>query len=162
MAEEQVQRRLAAISALDVVGYRRLMDQNESGTLAALKNRRRAVLQPLVAKDQGRVCKIAGDGALAELGSAVDAVRCAIDPQEEMAAANGGLPTERQIVLRVGISWATWWRAYDDVVNVAARPEGIAEPGGILVSGSAFDHIREQMIASFEDLGSRPQALRLQ
>ena len=149
MAEKQVQRRLAAILALDVVGYRRLMDQDESGTLAALKIRRRAVLQPLVAKYQGRVCKIAGDGALAEFGSAVDAVQCAIDPQgadgrRERRSADG---TSHHIVLRVGTSLGDDMVAggdlCGDVVNIAARLQGITELGDILVSGSAFDHIRE-------------------
>src|SRR5262245_28645487 len=101
MAEKRVQRRLAAILAADVVGYSRLMEQDESGTVAALKMRRKAVLEPLVAQYQGRIFKITGDGVLVEFGSAVNAVECAIMLQDGMAAANGDLQDDRRIVLRI-------------------------------------------------------------
>src|SRR5215510_670184 len=104
MAQERAQRRLAAILAADVVGYSRLMEQDEVDTLAALKTRRRTVLEPLVTKHGGRVFKIAGDGVLVEFASAVNAVQCAIELQQGMAAANGGVPNSRQIVLRIGIN----------------------------------------------------------
>ena len=95
MADERAQRRLAAILAADVLGYSRLMGADEEGTLAALKSRRKEVLEPVVARHRGRVFKIAGDGVLVEFASAVHAVQCAIDLQERMAAANGELPAAR-------------------------------------------------------------------
>ena len=103
MAEERVQRRLAAILAADVAGYSRLMEQDEAGTLAALKARRREIVSPLVAHHRGRIIKVMGDGVLIEFASAVDAVSCGIDMQKRFAEANTGLP-ERRIVLRVGIN----------------------------------------------------------
>src|SRR5678816_3152390 len=98
MAEEQAQRRLATILAADVVGFSRLMEVDEAGTLAALKKRRREVLGPLVAKHQGRVFKVAGDGVLVEFASAVNAMQCAVDLQQAMAAANVEQPEERHII----------------------------------------------------------------
>jgi adenylate cyclase len=102
MAEERAQRRLAAILAADVVGYSRLMEQDEAGTLAALAGRRKAILEPLFAKYRGRVVRIMGDGTLAEFASAVDAVQCAVDIQKAMKEVNATLPEDRAIVLRVG------------------------------------------------------------
>jgi class 3 adenylate cyclase len=104
MAEERVQRRLAAILAADVVGYSRLIEQDEAGTHAALKGRRKEVLEPVVARYQGRIFKVTGDGALMEFSSAIDAVQCAIELQEQMAAANAPLPEGRRIVLRIGVN----------------------------------------------------------
>ena len=159
MAEKPVQRRLAAILAADVVGYSRLMEQDEAGTLALLKSRRRAVLEPLVAQHQGRVFKFTGDGVLVEFGSAVNAVQCAVDLQERMAAANSGQPDEAPIVLRIGVNLGDVMvegsDLYGDGMNIAARLEGVAEPGGILVSGTAFDYVRNKVKVSFEDLGER-------
>ena len=159
MAEKHVQRRLAAILAADVVGYSRLMEQDETGTLSALKARRRQVLEPLVSRHQGRVFKFTGDGVLAEFGSAVNAVQCAIDLQDGMAAANNDSSGQRHIVLRIGVSLGDVMvdgrDLYGDGVNIAARLEGIAEPGGILLSGTAYDHVRNKVTAAFEDLGPR-------
>src|SRR6266567_2399647 len=104
MGEEQVQRRLAAILAADVVGYSRLMEQDEAGTLAALKARRKEVLAPLVARHRGRIFKVTGDGVLVEFASAVNAVQCAFDLQHSMASANAGDSVERHIVLRIGVN----------------------------------------------------------
>ena len=104
MAEERAQRRLAAVLAADVVGYSRLMEEDESGTLAALKARRKQVLEPLVTRHHGRLFKVAGDGALIEFGSAVNAVECAVELQRGMAEANSGVPENRHIVLRIGIN----------------------------------------------------------
>ena len=104
MAEERIQRRLAAILAADVVGYSRLMERNEASTLAALKVRRKDVLEPVVARHGGRIFKVTGDGALIEFASAVNAVQCAVELQGEMAAANAGLPDDRCIALRIGIN----------------------------------------------------------
>src|SRR5262245_58247375 len=104
MAEQSAQRRLAAILAADVVGYSRLMEQDEAGTLAALKARRKSLLEPLVGKYRGRIFKLTGDGVLVEFGSAVNAVECAIDLQQGMAYANSDVPSGRHIVLRIGIN----------------------------------------------------------
>ena len=156
---ERPKRRLAVILAADVVGYSRLMEQDEAGTLATLKARRREVLEPLVARHRGRIFKIAGDSALAEFGSAVGAVQCAIDLQREMASANDALSDERSIVLRIGVNLGDviveGSDLYGDGVNIAARLEGMAEPGGILVSGTAYDHVRNKVSTGFDDLGVR-------
>ncbi len=159
MAEERVQRRLAAILAADVVGYSRLMEQDESGTLIALKARRKEVLEPLVARHQGRIFKVTGDGVLIEFGSAVDAVQCAVKLQDGMAVENGDLPEARRIVLRIGVNLCDVMieggDRYGDGVNIAARLEQLAEPGGILVSGTTYDHARNKVEAGFEDLGTQ-------
>jgi len=159
MSEQAPRRRLAAILAADVVGYSRLMEQDEAGTLAALKERRKEVLEPLVGRHRGRVFKTAGDSVLIEFGSAVNAVQCAIDLQEGMAAANGDLPPDRRIVLRIGVNlgdvMVEGGDLYGDGVNIAARLEGIAEPGGILISGSAYDQVKGKVDAGFDDLGSQ-------
>jgi class 3 adenylate cyclase len=159
MAQEHVQRRLAAILAADVVGYSALMERDESATLAALKGRRKDVLEPLVAKRHGRVFKITGDGVLVEFASAVNAVQCAVELQRGMAAANAGQPGGRHIVLRTGVNLGDVMvegsDLYGDGVNIAARLEGIAEPGSVLVSGSVFDYVRNKVDAGFEALGAR-------
>jgi adenylate cyclase len=162
MAEERVQRRLAAILAADVVGYSRLMEQDESGTLASLKARRKEVLEPLVARHQGRVFKVTGDGVLIDFGSAVNAVQCAIELQQGMAAANSNLPETRRIVWRIGVNLGDVIMEgsdlYGDGINIAARLESIAEPGGIAVSGTAFDQVKNKIDVVLEDLG--PQTLK--
>ncbi|HEX6102471.1 MAG TPA: adenylate/guanylate cyclase domain-containing protein, partial [Alphaproteobacteria bacterium] len=116
------------------------MEEDEAGTLAALKERRTTLVQPLVSKHDGRMVKIMGDGALIEFGSAVNAVRCAIEVQEQMGAANADLAAERRIVLRMGVNLGDvvveGGDIYGDGVNLAARLEGLAEPGDILISGS--------------------------
>src|SRR5215475_10418683 len=159
MAEEHAQRRLAAILAADVVGYSRLMEHDEVGMLARLKARRKEVLEPLVVKHQGRIFKVTGDGVLIEFASAVNAVQCAVDLQHDMAAANRDQPEERQTVLRIGVKLGDVMvegsDLYGDGVNIAARLESTAEPGGILVSGTAYDHIRNKMKVGFDDLGSQ-------
>ena len=158
MSGQAPRRRLAAILAADVVGYSRLMQADETGTLAALKSRRAEILQPLVAKYHGRVVKFMGDGVLVEFASAVDAVECAVALQRGMAEVNRGLADDRHIVLRVGINlgdvMVEGGDLYGDGVNIAARLEGIAEPGTILVSGSAYDQVKNKIDTSFEDIGS--------
>jgi adenylate cyclase len=104
MAEKRTQHRLAAILAADVVGYSRLMEHDEAGTLAALKARRNDVLAPVVAQHNGRVVKVMGDGVLVEFGSAVDAVQCAVELQKGFAGANQGLPEAQHIILRIGVN----------------------------------------------------------
>src|SRR4029453_11168277 len=153
MVEERTQRRLAAILAADVVGFSRLMGADESGTMAALKVRRKDVLDPLVAKYHGRIFKTTGDGVLIEFASAVNAVQCAVELQQGMAVANSGKPEDRHIVLRIGVNLGDVMvegsDLYGDGVNIAARLESIANPGGILVSGTAYDHLKNKIKTSF-------------
>jgi TolB-like protein len=159
MAEERTHRRLAAILAADVVGYSRLMEADEVATLAALKARRRGVLDPLVAKHQGRIFKTTGDGVLVEFASAVNAVQCAVDLQRSMTEANTEQPDDRQIVLRIGINLGDvvveGSDLYGDGINIAARLESIAEPGCILISSTAHDHVGTKIKVAFEDLGAQ-------
>ena len=162
MVEQRVQRRLAAILAADVVGYSRLMEVDEAATLTALKRRRRDLLDPLVARHQGRIFKVTGDGVLVEFGSAVNALQCAVDLQQAMAAANGDQANDRHIVLRIGVNLGDVMvegsDLYGDGINIAARLEAISEPGGIVVSGTAYDHIKSKVKVGFDDLGA--QALK--
>ncbi|RWO61670.1 adenylate/guanylate cyclase domain-containing protein [Mesorhizobium sp.] len=159
MTDERIQRRLAAVMAADVVGYSRLMETDEAGTLAALKSRRKQVLQPLVARHHGRVFKVTGDGVMVEFASAVNALQCAIDVQHAMAAANAALPEKLRIVLRIGVNLGDVMvegsDLYGDGVNIAARLETTAEPGGILISGTIYDHVRNKIEVGFEDLGAQ-------
>jgi adenylate cyclase len=154
-----VERRLAAILAADVVGYSRMMEADEVATLAALKARWRQVLEPLVARHQGRVFKFAGDGVLAEFASAVNAVRCAVELQRDMAAADADEPADRRIVLRIGVNLGDVMVEGDDLygdgVNIAARLEQIAEPGGIMISGAAYDQVKNKLDEGFDDAGAR-------
>jgi adenylate cyclase len=159
MTEEPVRRRLAAVLAADVVGYSRLMGQDEAGTMSMLKARRKGVLEPIVDRHQGRIFKVTGDGVLVEFGSAVNAVQCAVELQHGMAAANGDLPEARQIVLRIGVNLGDVMvegsDLYGDGVNISARLEGLAEPGGVLISGTAFDYVKNKVNAGFQDLGTQ-------
>jgi TolB-like protein/class 3 adenylate cyclase/Tfp pilus assembly protein PilF len=159
MAEDRVQRRLAAILAADVVGYSRLMELDEVGTLAALKSRRKEIVQPLVARHQGRVFKVTGDGIMVEFGSAVNAVQCAIDLQQAMTDAARQQPEDRRIVLRIGINLGDVvverGDLYGDGVNIAARLETAADPGGIYISGTAYDQVRNKFETAFEELGEK-------
>src|SRR6266404_1445552 len=157
MTEERAKRRLAAILAADVVGYSRLMQLDEIGTLAALKNRRSEILQPIVSRHHGRIVKLMGDGVLIEFSSAVNAVECGVALQEAMAAANADTPEGRHIVLRVGINLGDvvveGGDLYGDGVNIAARLEALAEPGSIYLSQTVLSHVRGKVQVSFEDLG---------
>jgi adenylate cyclase len=160
--EVSLERRLCAILAADVVGYSRLMELDEAGTLAELKRRRKEILEPLVAEHRGRVVKVMGDGVLVEFGSAVHAVACAVALQERMADANRAAPDGPEIVLRIGVNLCDaiveGADLYGEGVNVAARLQALTEPGGILVSGTAYDHVRNKVEAAFEELG--PQNLK--
>src|SRR5262249_8900010 len=159
MAEERAQRRLAAILAADVVGYSRLMERDEVGTMAALADRRKAILEPLLTKYRGRVVRIMGDGTLAEFASAVDAVQCAVDIQKAMKEANATLPEDRAIVLRVGLNLGDVvvedGDLYGDGVNVAARLEAMADPGGICLSGAIHQQVYRLLPFAFRDLGDQ-------
>ena len=157
MVEERVQRRLAAILSADVVGYTRLMSDDEEGTLAALKSLRRELIDPRMAAYSGRVFKLMGDGMLAEFPSVVDALACAIDIQEAVAKRNVGIPNDRRIVFRVGINIGDVIVEGDDLygdgVNVAARLEQLAEPGGICVSSTVREHVEGKLDTRFADGG---------
>ena len=147
MSGEREQRHLAAILAADVVGYSRLMERDEAGTLAALKALRAEVFEPRTRAHGGRIFKIAGDGALCEFASAVDAVRAALEVQRALAERNAGLPEERRIALRIGIALgdviAEGSDLYGHGVNLAARIEGLAEPGGICVSTTVVEQLQQ-------------------
>jgi len=159
MAGERVQRRLTAILAADIAGYSRLMGVDEEGTLARLKAHRRALLDPKIAEHQGRVVKTTGDGLLAEFASVVDALRCAIEIQRSMLGCNADVPQEKRIEFRVGINVGDiiidGGDIYGDGVNVAARLEGLAEPGGICVSGRVQEDTRGKLDIAFEDIGEQ-------
>ena len=162
MATIRAHRRLAAILAADVVGYSRLMEQDETGTLASLKARWGKIVRPFIAEHHGRLVKLMGDGVLVEFGSAVDAVQCAIILQEQMAQANEGLPEAGRIFLRIGINLGDViieeGDLFGDGVNVAARLESLAEPGGICLSGSVYDQVKRKLPVDFAALG--PQMLK--
>ena len=157
MPEQAPQRRLAAILVADVVGYSRMMQVDEAGTLAALKSRRTEILQPLVSKHHGRIIKVMGDGVLVEFVSAVEAVNCAIALQEAMAVANEATEESRRVILRIGINlgdvMVEGGDLYGDGVNIAARLESLAEPGGIYVAGSIYDQVKGKLKMAFEDFG---------
>jgi len=159
MSEERVERRLAAILAADVVGYSRLMGENEESTLAALKTLRRELIDPKVKEHHGRIVKTTGDGALVEFASVVDAVRCAVEIQREMIDRNADVPTERRIAFRIGINLGDIiideGDIYGDGVNVAARLEALAEPGGICVSRVVRDQVRDKLDFAFDDRGEQ-------
>src|SRR6516162_7099617 len=152
-------RRLAAILAADVAGYSRLMGEDEEGTLAALKAIRRELADPRIKEHRGRIVKTTGDGLLIEFASVVDAVRCAVEVQREMAERNADVPPHRRIEFRMGINLGDIIKdgrdIHGDGVNVAARLEGLAEPGGICVSRVVRDQVRDKLAFSFEDMGER-------
>jgi TolB-like protein/class 3 adenylate cyclase/tetratricopeptide (TPR) repeat protein len=154
-----MKRRLAAVLMADVVGYGRLMEADEAGTLAALQQRRASILQPTVRAHGGRVVKIMGDGALIEFASVVEAVAGALELQRRMAEANEALPEPRRIVLRVGVNLGDvigeGGDIYGDGVNIAARLESLAEPGGVCVSANVCEEVRGKLAASFEDIGEQ-------
>src|SRR6516225_7511458 len=157
MAEARVERRLAAILAADVAGYSRLMGTDEVGTLAALKSHRREIVDPAIAAHKGRIVKTTGDGMLVEFASAVDAVTCAVAIQQKVADQTGEGP---RIQFRVGINIGDIIVDGDDIfgdgVNVAARVENECEPGGVCLSGSAFEQVRGKTGIAFDELGERP------
>src|SRR5271169_5477952 len=138
-------RRLAAIMAIDVVGYSRLMGEDEVGTARAVREHREAA-QPLVAGRSGRIVKTMGDGLLLEFPSVVSAVECAISIQRLMVERNAETPEAKRILYRIGVNLGDVLIEGDDIlgegVNIAARLEGICEPGGVLISGAAYDHVR--------------------
>ena len=151
-------RKLAAIMAVDVVGYSRLMGEDEAGTARVVREHRDAA-RPFVSERGGRIVKTMGDGLLLEFPSVVDAVECAAAIQRLMVERNAETPESKRIVYRVGVHLGDVLIDGDDIlgegVNIAARLEGICEPGGVLISGSAYEHVRGRVEASFADLGEQ-------
>jgi class 3 adenylate cyclase len=151
-------RRIAAILAADVAGYSRLVEADEEGTLGRLKVLRAEVVDPKIAQHRGRIVKTTGDGLLVEFASAVDAVRCAVVVQRRMAGA-AAEPPERRIQFRVGINVGDVLADGDDIlgdsVNIAARLEGIAEPGGVCLSAAAYEQIRGKLEIAVADMGEQ-------
>jgi adenylate cyclase len=162
MASDQVKRKLAAILAADIAGYSRLMGADEAGTLARLKEYRRELIDPRNKQYRGRVVKTTGDGILIEFPSIVDAISCSIEVQQGMRERNADIPPEKRIQFRIGINLGDviveGRDLYGDGVNIAARLEGLAEPGGICISHTVLNHARDKIAFEFEDLGE--QALK--
>jgi class 3 adenylate cyclase/pimeloyl-ACP methyl ester carboxylesterase len=162
MAEERVDRRLAAIFAADVAGYSRLMGRDEEGTHAALKSVRHSLFDPKIEQHRGRIVKSTGDGALAEFASAVDAVRCAIEIQRGMVSRNKDIPNDLRIEFRIGINIGDIIPdeadIYGDGVNIATRLEGLARPNGLCISSQVHDQVEGKIPFTFQPLG--PQSLK--
>ena len=154
-----MERKLIAILAADVAGYSRLMELDEAGTLAALKAHRQELIDPKIAEHHGRLFKLMGDGALVEFASVVDAVACAVAIQHGMAARNEEVPEDRRIVFRIGVHLGDVMVEGDDLygdgVNVAARLEGLAAPGGICISQQAYDQVETKLDLAYQDLGEQ-------
>jgi adenylate cyclase len=154
-----MERRLAAILAADVVGYSRLIREDEAGTLAALKAHREQLIAPKVAERKGRIVKLMGDGLLVEFPSAVEAVQCAVEIQHMIGDRNADVPEENRIAYRIGINIGDIVVEDDDIygdgVNVAARLEGLAEPSGICVARNVFDQVKDKLDLTIEHLGER-------
>jgi len=159
LASERIERRLTAILAADVAGYSRLMGADEEGTLAGLKAHRRALVDPKITEHRGRIVKTTGDGILVEFASVVDALRCAVDVQRGMVERNADVAQEKRIEFRLGLHQGDIIIDGDDIfgdgVNVAARLEGLAEPGGICMSGRVQEDARGKLDVAFEDAGEQ-------
>jgi adenylate cyclase len=158
MEAPPLERRLVAILAADVAGYSRLMGVDEEGTLATL-SAFRLVTDRLISEHGGRICGTAGDSILAAFGSALAAVQCAIDIQNELAASNGALEADRRMQFRIGVNVGDVMvkdgDIFGDGVNIAARLEGLAEPGGVCISRGIHDHVAKKLPYDFEDLGEQ-------
>jgi adenylate cyclase len=159
LAGERVERRLAAVLAADVAGYSRLMGRDEERTLANLKSFRKTLVDPAIAAHRGRIVKTTGDGILVEFASAVDAARCAVEVQRGMAGQNADVPQDLRIEFRIGIHVGDIIIDDNDIfgdgVNIAARLEGIAEPGGVCISDDAHRQIRRKIDIAFDDIGDQ-------
>src|ERR1700737_3959403 len=159
MAEERLQRRLAAILSADVVGYSRLMGLDEAGTLSRLNTLRRGLIDPTIAAHAGRIVKLMGDGALVEFASAVDAVTCAIEIPRQLRDHDAGGSEANPIQFRIGINVGDIIIEGEDIlgdgVNIAARIEGVAEPGGISISEDAWRQVQDKVAANFVDTGEQ-------
>ncbi len=159
MAEERVERRLAAILVADVVGYSALIRADEEGTRAAVRQHNTETVEPQIAAHNGRIFKTVGDGLLAEFASVVDAVRCAVELQNAIKDHNADVAAEKRVEFRIGVNLGDVIVEGDDLhgdgVNVAARLEGLADPQGICISSSAFEQVRDKLEVGFEDLGDQ-------
>jgi adenylate cyclase len=159
MEEPNLERRLAAVLAADVVGYSRLMEVDEAGTLARLKTVRLELIDPAIARCKGRIIKTTGDGMLVEFQSVTEALRCAVDFQERMARRNRDMPASRTLLYRIGLNLGDviveGGDIFGDGVNVAARLEAMAEPGGICISAAVRDQVGDRLDIGYEDLGDR-------
>ncbi len=159
MTNSTVNRRLSAIFAADVVSFSRLMSQDEAGTLERLKSLRKELVQPKITEHSGRIVKLMGDGLLAEFPSIVEAVQCAVDIQQSLIARESHSPDESSIKMRIGVNLGDIIvedrDIYGDGVNLAARLESLADPGGICISAKVYEEVRNKLSANFEDLGER-------
>ena len=159
MARQRVTRRLAAIMAVDMVGYSRQMEADEEGTHLRISQLREELLDPAITENNGRTVKLTGDGVLVEFASVVDATRCALEIQRGMATRNETVPEAQRVLFRIGINLGDVIIEDDDIygggVNVAARLEGLADPGGVLVSGTAFDQAEGRIDCALEFVGER-------
>jgi adenylate cyclase len=157
--QPRLDRRLAAVLVADVVGYARLTSDDEEGTHLRLFAWRREVIEPKIRQYRGRVVKNTGDGFLVEFGSVVNAVRCALEVQTILGARNSALPRDRRIEFRIGVNVGDVIVAPDDIyghgVNIAARLESLAPPGGICISAEAWRQVRGAVVAEFADLGEQ-------
>src|SRR5467141_1405541 len=155
----RVERRLAAILAADVAGYSRLIEADEEGTLGRLKALRAEIIDPKIAEHKGRIVKTTGDGLLVEFASVVDALRCAAEMQAALAESNAPLPPDRRVAFRIGIHQGDIvvedGDIFGDGVNVAARLEGLAEPGGICVSARVQEDVAGRLDLTFDDIGEQ-------
>ena len=162
MAEQRVERRLAAILAADVAGYSRLMNEDEAGTLAAWQRCHSELIDPGIARHRGRIVKLMGDGLLAEFSSVVEAVDCAAEIQRDMDARNANPASDRPLILRIGVHLGDviveGHDIHGDGVNIAARLESIAEPGGICISRQVYDQVQKKLTLGYRNLG--PQILK--
>src|SRR3954454_17252833 len=159
MQDRAMQRRLGAIFAADVEGYSRLMGTDEIGTITSLKSHRRELVDSGIAEHRGRIVKTTGDGMLVEFASVVDAVSCAVHIQRSMVRRNVSVPTDKQIIFRIGINVGDIIIDGDDIygdgVNIAARLETLCDPGGVCISRAANDQIRDKLSIAFADLGEQ-------
>jgi adenylate cyclase len=165
LARERVERRLAAILAADVAGYSRLMGEDEEGTHRRLKAHLRDMVDPKIKEHHGRTVKNTGDGMLVEFASVVDAVRCAVEIQRAMKDRDADIPDDQRIKFRIGINLGDVIVEPEDIfgdgVNIAARLEALAEPGGICISRVVRDQIRDKLPYVFDDMGSRASRILL-
>jgi len=159
MSDQHAERKLAAILAADVAGYSRLMHADEEGTLRRFRAHLRELIEPRIAQHRGRIVKRAGDGLLIDFASAVEAVRCAVAIQAGMAEREHDMAPERRIAFRMGINLGDividGEDIYGDGVNIAARLEALAEPGGVCISRTVRDHVGDRLPYPFDDIGEQ-------
>lgn len=159
MVQQRIERKLVSVFVADVVGYSRLMELDEEGTHARLNAIQQDLIKPKISEHRGQIIKNTGDGALVEFASVVDAVRCAVEIQREMIDYGADFPEDRRIVFRIGINLGDVivepGDIHGDGVNVAARLEGLAEPGGVCISGTAYDQVRDRVPYVFTEKGSK-------